>query len=176
MNPQAEQQKSTGMAKPAFTYGLLTAIGLILLTLVIYFADLMEVKWVNWIGYLVLVAGVALGTKAYRDEVRGGFISYGSALGFGTLSMFFAALISAVFTYLFYVLIAPDALEKLKVMAEIRALETNPNLTDQELDMVMRFVSPTLMAITTVFSYTFFGFVISLITSAILKKNDPLEA
>jgi hypothetical protein len=171
-----EAQNSTGMVKPAFYYGLLTAIGLILLTLIIYFADLLEAKWVSWVGYLILIAGVVIGTRAYRDEVRGGFINYGTALGFGTLSMFFAALIASVFTYLFYVFIAPDALAKMKILAEVRALEANPNLTDQELDMILRFISPTLMAITTVFSYTFFGFVISLITSAFLKKNDPLEA
>jgi hypothetical protein len=96
----------------------LTAIGLILLTLIIYFADLLEAKWVSWVGYLILIAGVVIGTRAYRDEVRGGFINYGTALGFGTLSMFFAALIASVFTYLFYVFIAPDALAKMKILAE----------------------------------------------------------
>ncbi len=164
------------MVQPAFYYGVLTAIGLVLLTLVIYFANLMNETWVSWIGYLILIAGVVIGTKAYRDEIRGGFIPYGTALGFGTLTIFFAAVISAVFTFVFYKFIAPDALGQLKIAAEMRALEANPNLSDQELDMVLRFVSPTLMAITTIFSYTFFGFVISLITSAFLKKNDPLEA
>lgn len=173
---QHEAPQNTGMVKPAFYYGLLTAIGLVLLTLIIYFLDLMEAKWVSWVGYLILIAGVVIGTKAYRDEVRGGFISYGSALGFGTLSMVFAALIASAFTYLFYVFIAPDAIEKLKFLAEERALEASPNLGHDELQMIRRFVSPALIAITTVFSYAFVGFVISLITSAFLKKNDPLEA
>jgi hypothetical protein len=108
--------------------------------------------------------------------VRGGFISYGNALGFGTLSMVFAALIASAFTYLFYVVIAPDAVEKLRFLAEERALDANPNLGYDELEMIGRFVSPVLIAITTVFSYSFFGFVISLVTSAFLKKTDPLEA
>lgn len=164
------------MFKPAFTYGLLTAVGLIALSLIIYFAGLMEVSWINYLSYLILLLGIVLGTKAYRDEFRGGFIPYGTALGFGVLTVFFAAVITAVYTYLFYTVLAPDALMQVKAMTERSIMEVNPQVSDQELDLALRFVSPGFMAVMSVFSYVFFGFLLSLITSAFLKKKDPLEA
>lgn len=163
------------MFKPAFTYGLLTAVGLIALSLIIYFAGLMEASWLNYVSYLILLVGILLGTKAFRDEFRGGFISYGTALGFGVLTVFFAAVITAVFTYLFYTLLAPDALEQVRAMTERSILEANPRVTDQELDLALRFVSPGFISVMSVFSYVFFGFLLSLLTSAFLKKTDPLE-
>lgn len=176
LGQESEAQQSKGMGMVAFQYGVLTAIALIALTLFIYFADMLTVKWVSWIGYGILLAGIFLATKAYRDEHKGGFIAYGSALGFGTLTIFFASLLTAVFSFIFYSYLAPDALEKLKIAAEIQILETNPNIGDSELELALRFVSPVLMAITTIFSYTFIGFVLSLITSAFLKRTNPLEA
>lgn len=171
-----EETKESGMFMPALQYGFLTAIALIALTLFIYFAGMITVKWTSWIGYGILLAGIMIATVAYRNEHRGGFINYGTALGFGTLTIFFASLITAIFTFIFYKFLAPDALAQVKAAAEVQILETNPNIGDQELDLAMRFVSPVLMSITTVFSYTFLGFVISLITSAVLKKKDPMEA
>lgn len=173
---EMEVPQKKGMVMPALQYGVLTAIGLIALTLIIYFADLQTERWVAWIGYLILLAGLFLGTKAFRDEFNGGFISYGRSLGFGTLTIFFAAIISAVFVFIFYKFVAPDAMGPIKAAAEEQMLRANPNMSDQEYDMAMRFVSPGFIAITTVFSYTFIGFVLSLIVSAFLKKNDPLEA
>lgn len=173
---EPESVKSKGLAMVALEYGVLTAIALIVLTLIIYFADLQAARWVSWIGYGILLAGLFIGTKAFRDEFNGGFINYGRALGFGTLSMFFAALISSVFVYVFYKFIAPDAMGPLREAAEEQILRTNPNISDQEYDMAMRFISPGIIAFTSVFSYTFIGFVLALITSAFLKRKDPLEA
>ncbi len=170
-----ESRKSKGLAMVALEYGILTGIALIVLTLIIYFTDLQTARWTSWIGYGILLAGLFIGTKAFRDEFNGGFITYGRALGFGTLSMFFAALIASVFVYVFYKFIAPDAMGPLREVAEEQILRTNPNISDQEYDMAMRFISPGIIAFTSVFSYTFIGFVLSLITSAFLKRQDPLE-
>lgn len=171
-----EETKKNGMFMPALQYGVLTAIALIALTIFIFFAGLITVKWTSWISYGILLAGIFIATTTYRNEHRGGFINYGTALGFGTLTIFFASVITAVFTFMFYKFLAPDALVQVKTAAEIQILQTNPNISDQELDLAMRFVSPMLMSITTIFSYTFLGFVISLITSALLRKKDPLQA
>ncbi len=165
----------TPVYKPAFTYGLLTAIGLIMLTFIIYLTGMISNQYINYLSYFIIIAGIVLGTKAFRDEFRGGFLSYGNALGFGTLTILFAAIIAGVFSFVFYSYLAPDALAQLKVAAEVRILETNPNVSDQELDLALRFVSPTLMLFTSIISYTFVGFLLSLVTSAFLKKQDPLD-
>lgn len=170
-----EEQKNTGIFAPALKYGVLTAIALIAMTLFVYFAGFITASWTSWIGYGILLAGIIIGTLAYRNEYLGGYISYGRALGYGTLTIFFASVIHAIFGYIFYNYLAPDALEQLRIAAEVQILEVNPNIADQELDLAMKFVSPGLLAVSSILSYTFIGFIISLITSASLKKKDPLE-
>lgn len=167
-------QKSA-MAGPAFQFGLLIAAGLIILSLIMYVAGMITANWISYVGYAILLGGLIFGTIRFRDEYSGGFISYGRALGFGTLASFFAALISAVFSYLFYTVLAPDALNELRIAAEINILETTPNITDQQLDLAIKMVNPLMMALTYLFSYTFVGFVFSLVTAAFLKRKDPME-
>ncbi len=163
------------MAGPAFQFGLLIAAGLIILSLIMYVAGMITANWISYVGYAILLGGLIFGTLRFRDEYSGGFISYGRALGFGTLVSFFAALISAVFSYLFYTVLAPDALNELRIAAEINILETTPNITDQQLDLAIKMVNPLMMALTYLFSYTFVGFVFSLVTAAFLKRKDPME-
>lgn len=169
-----EMNKKTGMFNPALQYGVLIAIGLAILSLVIYLADLVTVNWLSFVGYAILLGGLVFGTHKYRDESLGGYVTYGKALAFGTLTAFLAAIISGVFTYVFYTLIAPDALETLKEAAEIRILQENPNATDQQIDLAMRMISPVLLALSAIFGYTFLGFIFSLVTAAFIKKNEPM--
>ncbi len=170
----SELKKEPGMFNAALQYGVLIAIGLAMLTIIIYLADLQDITWLSFIGYAILLGGLILGTIKYRDEHLGGYISYSKALGFGTFTAFLTAVISAIFTYIFYTLIAPDALESLKEAAEIKVLQDYPNATDQQLDLTRAMVSPLLMTISALFGYTFLGFIFSLLTSAFFKKTDPL--
>jgi hypothetical protein len=171
----AEQTKRTSLAAASFTYGLLTAIGLILITLLTYLFNLTEITWLSYLTYVILLAGIILGTIKFRDDDSGGFITYGRALGFGTIVSLFSALISGIFLYVFYTFIAPDAFEQLRILAEQNIIKANPEITDQQLDLAMRMTTPLMILISSLFSITFIGFVFSLATSAFLKKNDPLE-
>lgn len=174
-NEQSVAPQKSGMAGPAFQYGLLIAAGLIILSLIMYAAGMITVNWISYVGYAILLAGLVFGTIRFRDDYAGGFISFGRALGFGTLTSFFAALISSIFAYLFYTVLAPDALNELKIAAEINILETTPNVSDQQLDLAVKMVNPIVMALTYLFSYTFVGFVFSLVTAAFLKRKNPMD-
>ncbi len=170
-----EEKEKTSFAGSSLTHGLLTGVGLILLTLLIYLLDLMAIQWLSYLSYAILIAGIIYGTIQFRNEQSGGYISYGRALGYGTLVSVFAACISGLFVYLFYAVIAPDAMEQLKTLAAEKIIETNPEITDEQLDMVLRFTNPVLMFISTIFSLSFIGFVFSLVTAAFLKRKDPEE-
>jgi hypothetical protein len=172
----AEQTKKTSLVAASFTYGLLTAIGLILITLLAYLFNLTEITWLSYLNYVILLAGIILGTIKFRDDDSGGFITYGKALGFGTMVSLFAAVISGIFLFVFYTFIAPDAFEQIRILAEQNIIQANPDITDQQLDLAMRMTTPLMIFISSLFSITFIGFVFSLVTSAFLKKIDPLEA
>ncbi len=166
--------KKGGMFNQALTYGLLTGIGLIILGLITYMFNLYTVTWLQYIGYLVLLAGIIFGTIKFRDEHSGGYISYSQALGFGTLLSLVAGIVSGVFTYIFFSFLAPDALETLRNIAEQQMLERAPNATDEQLNFARRFVHPLVFLFSGIFGNTFVGFIFSLITSAFLKKKEPL--
>ncbi len=170
-----EQEKSTSFAGSAITHGLLTGIGLVVLSLLGYLFNMAGVSWFSYLSYVILLAGIIWGTLQYRNDGSGGFISYGRALGYGTLISVFAALISSIFIIVFYQYIAPDALEQIKAVTAERIIEANPEVTDEQLDVFLRFTSPLVMAITSIFALTFIGFIFSLVTSAFIKKNDPEE-
>ncbi len=77
--------KKNSFFSATLTYGVLTAIGLIMISLMIYLFDLSGITWLSYLAYVVLLAGIILGTIKYRNDDLGGFITYGKALGFGTL-------------------------------------------------------------------------------------------
>ncbi len=167
--------KKSSFFTAALTYGVLTAIGLIMLALMTYVFDLSGVTWFSFLTYVVLLAGIILGTIKYRNEDLGGFITYGKALGFGTLVSVFAAFISGVFIYIFYQYIAPDAMEQIRQASEQAIINANPNISDEELDLVLRFTSPLVIFISGLFFTSLIGFIFSLATSAFIQKKDPLE-
>ncbi len=157
----------------SLTYGVLTAIGLIMISLMVYLFDLTGVSWISYLTYVVLLAGIIIGTIKYRNDDLEGFISFGKALGFGTLVSVFAAFISGLFMYIFYQYLAPDAMEEIRRAAEEAVINANPNVTDQELDMILRFTSPLVMFISGLFFTTLIGFIFSLVTAAFTQKKDP---
>ncbi len=172
-----EQEKKTSFAGSAITYGILTGIGLIVLTLLAYLFDISETNWLSLLGFAVLLAGIILGTLQYRNDGAGGFISYGRALGYGTLISVFTALISSVFIYVFYLYIAPDAHQLIKDAYYDNLIQSNAELNDEQIDKFVNIItSPLLLSIFNFLSYGFIGFIFSLATSAFIKKNDPEEA
>jgi hypothetical protein len=177
MNNTEMMAPRPSMAKTALTYGLLIGILIIAISLVFYFSGNLTSNFSAYISYAVILAGIILATKAWRDEVMGGYISYGQALGFGTLTIFFAAVLTGIYIFVFYKFIDPAAINTLLEAAEEKMISQNPNISDQELDMALgfskRLMSPFFLSISTIFSYTFIGFVLSLLASIFMKKKDP---
>jgi hypothetical protein len=74
---------------------------------------------------------------------------------------------------LFFKFIATDELEKIFAQTEERLY--NQGMSEDQIEMAMqmtrKMTTPLTMAIGTIFSYTFMGFIFSLITSSFIKKN-----
>ena len=120
-----------------------------------------------------LAAIIYLATKARRDN-SGGFISYGQGLGTGVGVAFFASILVAFYTYVFFNFIDAEMLEEMILRAEDQMYDQG--MPDDQVEIAMeytrKFMLPGPMAAMVVLSYTIVGFIISLITSAILKKED----
>ena len=57
--------------------------------------ELVENKLFTFLTWGIIIGGIVYGIKKYRDGVLKGFISYGSALGYGVLISLFASIISS---------------------------------------------------------------------------------
>lgn len=156
-------------------WGGILGLALIGISLILYLLDMTEATWAQWANYAVIAAIIYIGTQVKRTS-QGGAISYGQGLGTGTGIAFFGSVLVAFYTFVFFNFIDPDMLEELILRTEDQMYDQG--LPDDQVEMAMsmtkKFMQPGPMAAMVVFSYTLVGFIISLITSAILKKDEDL--
>jgi len=167
------EEKKSGLWKNALNWGVILGVALIIYSLLMWFLDLSLERWVSWVSYIVIIGGIVVATKSYRDNVLSGAISYGQALGFGTLVVMFASIVAAIYTFAFMKFIDPEFIDKILLMTEEQLIEQG--IPDEQIEMGIemqkKFMTPTLMSLFTLPIYTFVGFIISLITSIFLKKK-----
>lgn len=181
MENQTSQESSDQMApvpmwKTASTYGVYYALFGIALTVVFYATGNMMSKALQPIGIAIMVLAVLAMQFAYRKQL-GGFISYGQSVAIAVLSMFFASIITSVFTYLLYAVIDPGLIDQIRLATEQELFERG--MPDEQIAAAMKitskFQSPVVMAISGLVAGPFFALIIGLITSIFVKKNDPLK-
>jgi hypothetical protein len=171
------EEKKPSFLKSSIYWGVILGIVLIIYSLLLYFVDLSLEKWVSWVSYLIFLGGIILATVNYRNTELGGSITYGQALGFGTMVVLWASILSAIYTFVFMQFIDPGFAEKILQMTE-KQLTEKGGMTDEQIEMTLdfqrKFMKPWLIAIVSVPSSVFFGFILSLFTSIFIKKK-PAE-
>jgi hypothetical protein len=155
-------------------YGLITGVAMVLLSLLFYVLDVTMTGWIQYASLVILLAGIVVGTLAYRDKCSRGYLSYGRSLGSGVLISVVVGLIMAIYSYLFFNFFDPGELLKLKQIAEEKMFEKG--LTDEQVEQAMSmtkmFMTPVFIAISSLFSMALWGTVFSLLASIFIKKND----
>ncbi len=174
-----EEEKKTSLLRSTMNYGAMLGLALIIYTLLLWMLDKTGHTGLGLVSYLIMIVGIVLATKSFRDQESGGFISYGRALGVGTLTCVFAGIITSFFTYLLFTVIDPGLMDKTYLMMEEAYYDAG--MTDSQIevamDMAKRFTNPVMMAVFGVFGSAFMGFIFSLITSIFLKREaDPFES
>lgn len=166
--------KSAEFWKNSMNYGAIVGASLIILSLVFYFFDITNQFASTVLNYAVVIAGIIFGTKNLRDKLEGGRISYARALGAGTTVSLFASIILGFYMFVFMKFIDPDFQDKILAMMEEKmyADGTPEELIERSLEMTKKFMTPTIMMVSTFFGFTFWGFLFSLITSIFLKKKS----
>lgn len=156
-------------------WGGILGLALIAYSLGLYLVGMNESQPAQWFSYAIIATFIFLGTRAKREK-NNGLISYGQGLGTGVGIAFFGSILVAFYTFVFFKFIDADMFEQLILRAEDQLYEKG--MPDDQVEMAMqytrKFMSPVPMAAMVVLSYTFMGFIISLITAAIIKKEgDP---
>jgi len=149
---------------------------MILYSLILYLMDENLNTSISWIGYLFLLGAMIWGTLEYRKKLPGGYMSYGKAFSSSFFIVLFAAILAIIYTYLFFQVIAPEAIQDVIEMSRQQNIERNPEITEEQLEQAIQMTSfmftPIGMAIMGFISQVLIGTIVALITSIFLKKED----
>jgi hypothetical protein len=174
----AIMEKKSTFWQSAMTYGLYLGIALVLFNVILYVLGQNLNPALRWITYVLITAGIFYSQLNYRNRELNGYIQYSTALGFGVAVMLFAGIIQSLYTVILYKFIDPTILDQIRMIQEEAMLQKGlpEESIETATDMIAKFQSPVLMAISGLFSFALLGFIISLITSIFVKKNDEGNA
>lgn len=169
-------EPQTTTTRTALKYGLIFGVVSIIYSTMLFVTGQVSSSWASWLIFAISITGMVLAMKAFRDE-NGGFMSYGQGLGIGTtlavVSSFISTTYSLIYTQFIDTTINQQILDKTRTDMENRGME------DAQIDQAMAFsekiMSPGLSFGVSIVAAAIFGFIISLVVSAIMKKEKPFE-
>jgi len=170
-------EKKVSVFNTALRYGLIGGFILIIWALVTIVSLDRSGMLASFLGILVSTA-VTIGVSVlvilyHRDKELGGYISFSKAFVISILAIVIAGAVSSAFTVVDLSIINPEYYESAK--DELRFQYEDMGMDDEAIDMAMRITnfiqSPIIMFFMGILSFAFFGAIISLITSLILKRE-----
>lgn len=172
---EENQQPKTG--KFALNYGLLTAGVMVLFAIMLYIMEMHYQQ--NWtvaiVNYLILAVGIIMAIVQFKKSNAGG-LSLAQSLKVGLGVALIAALISVIYALLLTYVIDPEMTDKSFELARQRLQETG-KLTaeqiDQQMEMGRKFAWIGYPVI--IIFNLFIGFIVALITGAVIGKSKPNE-
>lgn len=164
------------MLKSAINTGAILGLVLIVISLAQNVLEMFGSVIFQYLTYIILIAGIILSIKYYRDKVQNGFISYGQVVGYGTLTALFAGILSAFLLYLYLKFVDDSMISFIYDKAEQDLYAKN--MSDEQIDTAMSgmkiFTNPGMMAVFGVIGNVFFGLIVSLV-AGIFMKNEQEE-
>jgi Protein of unknown function (DUF4199) len=169
----------------AIRYGGIGSAILVIFGLLVYVTGIIDyealgagesttMSWIsNLLNYGVTTGAIVMAIKYHKEKQLGGYLSFGRGFYTGFATIVIMGLIGAVWTYLFFGLVAPDVLEIMKEGAMAQMDEAQAEAAGSMMDMMM---SPASMALFMFFGSLVFGVLVSLIASAVLKKEHTTMA
>ncbi|MBN1108927.1 MAG: DUF4199 domain-containing protein [Bacteroidales bacterium] len=170
-------EKSVNVWKANLVNGLILGLIGVVFTLTLYFFDLIFNKNLSYLFMLVQIVILYFLVKSYRDNYLHGMINYGQALGAGVIIFLYTALIGSLFSFLLYSVIDPGLMEKGLAFTEEQY--AGRGLTQEQidagLDIARKMMKPAITIPVGLVVSVFFGFIMSLIVAAFVRKEgNPL--
>ena len=172
------ENNSSTLKSYILQYGLLLGGISVVFALMLFFLDMhyTQESSVGIISIIITIAVIVLGQYNFRKD-NNGFLSFGEALKLGVGIALISSIIGVTYQVLLVTVIDPDTIPKMITIAENQLYESYPEMSqeqiDQMLEMQNKFITPKMMAAFGLIGGVFIGFIISLITGLILKRNRP---
>ena len=168
-----EEKVST--ARVALKYGVLVSVVIMVYTTIINVSGLSQNQILSTLQFVFMIAAIVMAMKDFREQNKG-FMTYGEGLGLGTLLAAVMGLLVSIFSTLYNRFIdgtiLTQALDKVRTDMEQRGMDDAQ--IDQSMELAQKFMSPSIMFFSGVFMSILTGFVISLVVSAIFRKEKPV--
>lgn len=172
-------EKNVSVFNTALRYGLIGGLILILWTLFTIVSMDRGGVLASSLGLLISIAvtvGISFSViKFHRDQELSGFISFSKAFVISILAIVIAGAITSAFSVVDLTIINPDYYESAR--EDMRFQYEDMGMDDEAIEMAMKVMtfiqSPVIMFFMGILSFAFFGAIISLITSLVLKRDEP---
>lgn len=167
--------------KFVLNYGLILGILMVVLGVVMYVANYhLNPHWAFILtSFAIFIAVVVFAVKAYKKE-NGGFLTLGEAIKIGVGIALIAAIMAGLWNFLLSTYIEPDYFAQAAELQRQKMIESNPSLTDQQLDkaaeMSAKFMKPWFTFAVSIVSNLLFGLLIGLGAGLIMKQKRPYES
>lgn len=173
------ENQSNSVNHMAMSYGLYMGLAMILNSVIFYVMGSPFSNYSGYISYVIIIAGIALSMRAYRDNNIEAGVTYGRALGLGTLQSLFASLILAFFSFVLFKLVDNTLMDKFFAFTEEQYMRSgmSENQIDAMMPMIKKMMTPLTYSLSQIFGITFLGFIFSLILAIFFKKpsTDPFH-
>ena len=173
---EEQELERSSVKSVSIKWGLILGVILIAFGLIIQMAGLIGNQGVSMITYVFVIAAIYMAHKAFKDD-GDGFMSYGQGLGIGTLTVLIGSVVSSIFSYINMKFIDTTILDSVKEMQYEKMMEQGMSDAEIEraMDMSASFMTPEFVVIMAIVATVFFGFILSLIVSAITKNQNPAD-
>ena len=160
--------------KTGFSNGLIIGFVIVIYSFLLYLLELNENQFLGLFSYVILLLGIVWVHQNYKKNGVG-FMRFGEGLGLGMVVSGVSGIMAGIFAILLLKVIDPNMIERItqKQVIELQDQGMSQTQIDQTLKVMEFMQSPVLLLAMTIVGYLLFGFIISLIVSAITKKNNP---
>ncbi len=159
----------------ALKYGIITGLASGVLSILLFISGAFETVWIGIVLALAIsVAGIVLAHREYKSANHG-FMSYGRGLVIGTVLSVIAGLISGLISFAYIQFVDPGVLDRMKEM-QMAMMEKFGMPEDKMEEAVAKLdeqFTPLKQLTSGLSSGLIGGFILSLIVTAITKRNKP---
>ena len=168
------EQDKPSIKSIAYNYGLYLGL-LTVASLVILYVLNIESHWIaSLLSTIITIAIYYYGISSYK-KLNSNILSIREGLKAGMGMSLIGGLISAIYAAIHYSIIMPEFLTGKREEAITEMMEQNPNMAGESLETAMKILDITtsefFIATMMLLGSLFFGFIVSLIISAILKND-----
>ncbi|MGA2822398.1 MAG: DUF4199 domain-containing protein [Bacteroidales bacterium] len=171
------EEKQTSLGTHTLIYGVITGAALIVFSLIMYVSNLYMNQTLGYISFLIMFAGMVLGSMQYRKVQLKGYMTYGQAFSANFLIGLFAAIVSTIFFFFYIKYINTGLIEEILAQARTKIEAKAGNMSQEQMDQAMmwteRFMTPVWMVIWGFLGYAFWAAIFSLIISIFMRKKNP---